>query len=91
MTYELTKDGLFNYFGSEMVEKIIELSLVKRYLSAHDYCQCKDYFSRPRKGLEVCEKKSNEPIDAILSFDILQHAPLDEVIQYLGIQKIKEA
>lgn len=91
MTYELTKDGLFGYFGSEIIEKIIELPLIKRHLSAHDYCQSKDYLSRPQNNSKPLQKKHTKPLDAILSLDVLQQAPMNEVIQYLSIEKIKEA
>ena len=81
MTYELTKEGLFNYFGPEIVENIIELPLVKRHLSAHDYCQCRGIFSRPQRSFDDLCKKTDEPIHAILGFDVLQDALINEVMQ----------
>ena len=90
MTYELTKDGLFGYFGPETVEQLIELPLVKRHLSALDYCQCKEILSKPRLRSESSRKKSTELEHAILSFDALKHASVDEIIQYLGLEIVRD-
>ena len=90
MTHELTMDGLFSYFDPITVEKIIELPLVKRHLSVHDYFQCKESCSK--SGILKClQREGIRPFNAILSFDALQHAPIDEVLPYLSINKIKQA
>lgn len=91
MTFELTKEGLFSYFDPETVKEIIELSLVKRHLSAHDYCQCRDGLSHPLQKFKSSHKNTLDPTHTILGFDALKHASLKEVRQYLGIKKINDA
>ena len=91
MYYELTKDGLFGYFGPEVVEQMIELPLVKRHLSALDYCQCKEILSKPQRRFDDSRKPSIEFEHAILGFDALKQASVEEVRQYFGCEKIKDA
>ena len=91
MTHELTMDGLFSYFDPNIVEKIIELSLVKRHLSVHNYLCCKEACSQSQISLKYLHKEKGEPFQAILSFDVLQHASIDELVLYLSIAEIKAA
>ena len=91
MTYELTQDGLFSYFDPTLVETILELSLVKRHLSVHDYLNCKEACSLFKQGLGFSPIIVANPIQAILSFHVLKQASVDELIEYFSIEKIKEA
>ena len=91
MAYELTMEGLFSYFSPETVEKIIELPLVKRHLSAHDYCKCKEYLLLPMGFVDDEDPKIGEPVHALLGFEVLEHELIDDTIQYLSVEKIQQA
>jgi len=91
MTYELTQDGLFSYFDPTLVEKILELSLVKRHLSVYDYLSCKDRCSLFKQGWGFVPIKSTNPLQAILTFQALKQASVDELTEYFSIREIKEA
>lgn len=91
MTHELTHDGLFSYFEPILVEQIIELPLVKRHLSACDYFKCIDTCSILKQNLGFVPNISGTPIHAILSFNALKQAPINELREYFGIEQIRAA
>ena len=91
MAYELTADGLLGYFGPDVVARIIELPLVQRHLSALDYRRCQQVLACPQKRLENARKKNAEIEHALLSFDTLREVAMDETLQYLNIEPVREA
>jgi len=72
-SHDLRINNEWTYFDGSTIEKIINLPLVKRHLSAHDYFQCKDGGS-PAKRIGEMRPKSVGPVNAILSFGITKIA-----------------
>ena len=91
MIDELTMEGLFNYFDPIAIKKIIELSLVKRHLSVHDYCKCKGAFARPQINRDLLPQETGGYLHALLSFNALKRASIDELIEYFSVAEIKKA
>lgn len=89
MTYELTTSGLA-YFDRTTIEKIIDLPLVKRHLSVHNYFQCRDGGSPTRRFRRDISKKSVGLVNAILSFEVLQKEPIVEILQYISVEEIRK-
>lgn len=106
MTYELTKESLFNYFDPAEVSKIIRLPLIQRHLSTHEYKLCKAACaaaspSSPSSPFSpsaafsrfspFSPKERYASTDTVLDFEALQRASISDVIQYLSIPDVRAA
>ncbi len=90
MSYELTTEGLFSYFDPDTIKELIELPLIKRHLSTHDYYRCKEILANPQQRLQLPPPKSIHIKYAILGEHILKSSSLDEVKKYLDRAEIKK-